>query len=201
MALTTLPFFQINSSVKEQWKLLLEQKSIGYIFPGDKKINAKRQLSDDVATSNSLSKSNDDDWQIVYPLATNSGEEQDEQMTTSPECSNSDEEQSAVAMESESDDGIVKDESGEVSEIITANGGILPAARARLVSLRDLGAKKIGALKLKLAENRMKVSEKGKSPYILINLENRMSQFFIAISSFSTIFSKILLKSIIVISP
>ena len=172
MALTTLPFFQINSSVKEQWKLLLEQKSIGYIFPGDKKINAKRQLSDDVATSNSLSKSNDDDWQIVYPLATNSGEEQDEQMTTSPECSNSDEEQSAVAMESESDDGIVKDESGEVSEIITANGGILPAARARLVSLRDLGAKKIGALKLKLAENRMKVSDKGKSPYILINLEN-----------------------------
>lgn len=40
-------------------------------------------------------------------------------------------------------------------------GGIFPAARARLASLRDLGAKKIGALKLKLIENKIKSNERG----------------------------------------
>lgn len=43
-----------------------------------------------------------------------------------------------------------------------APGGIFPAARARLASLRDLGAKKIGALKLKLIENKIKSNERGK---------------------------------------
>lgn len=44
---------------------------------------------------------------------------------------------------------------------ISAMAALLPATRARLVSLRELGAKKIGALKLKLAENKIKTNEKG----------------------------------------
>lgn len=42
--------------------------------------------------------------------------------------------------------------------------GILPSARSRLASLKELGVKKIGALKMKLAENRVKGGgqEKGK---------------------------------------
>lgn len=45
----------------------------------------------------------------------------------------------------------------------SSNGGIFPAARARLASLRDLGAKKIGALKLKLIENKIKSNERGET--------------------------------------
>lgn len=45
----------------------------------------------------------------------------------------------------------------------SSSSGILPATRARLVSLKDFGAKKIGALRLKLAESRIKQTEKGAS--------------------------------------
>lgn len=49
------------------------------------------------------------------------------------------------------------------SDGISAMAALLPATRARLVSLRELGAKKIGALKLKLAENKIKTNEKGEN--------------------------------------
>ena len=48
--------------------------------------------------------------------------------------------------------------SGEVN---TQLPRLFPAARARLASLRDLGAKKIGALKLKITESRIKANERG----------------------------------------
>lgn len=44
--------------------------------------------------------------------------------------------------------------------------GLLPAARARLASLRDLGAKKIGALKLKLVDSKLRSTEKGKMKFL-----------------------------------
>lgn len=49
----------------------------------------------------------------------------------------------------------------EISDASASSSGILPATRARLVSLKDFGAKKIGALRLKLAESRIKQTEKG----------------------------------------
>lgn len=52
-------------------------------------------------------------------------------------------------------------ESSTSTDLVPASG-IFPAARARLASLRDLGAKKIGALKLKLIENKIKSNERGK---------------------------------------
>lgn len=48
--------------------------------------------------------------------------------------------------------------------------GIFPAARARLASLRDLGAKKIGALKLKLIENKIKSNERDRSRHNMTSL-------------------------------
>lgn len=55
----------------------------------------------------------------------------------------------------------VKSDVKSTSDGISAMAALLPATRARLVSLRELGAKKIGALKLKLAETKIKTNEKG----------------------------------------
>lgn len=55
------------------------------------------------------------------------------------------------------------DNVGELASITQSSvvgSGIFPAARARLASLRDLGAKKIGALKLKLIENKIRSNER-----------------------------------------
>lgn len=44
---------------------------------------------------------------------------------------------------------------------VPSTSGILPAAARRLLSLKDLGARKIGALKMKLIENNAKANERG----------------------------------------
>lgn len=54
-------FFQINSSLKEQWKLLLEQKSIGYVYPCE--VPTKDVKPNDNVTAEA------DDWQIVVPVS------------------------------------------------------------------------------------------------------------------------------------
>lgn len=46
--------------MKEQWKLLLEQKSIGYVYPCE--VVSKERKQNDVSTAET------DDWQIVVPL-------------------------------------------------------------------------------------------------------------------------------------
>lgn len=144
----------------------MEQKSIGYIFPGDIAKHKAAQLKSATEESSSGSSSMtttssskvahsakpaDDDWQIVFPLKTVKDELSDR--TTLMHTSGSTSAAAAeVSIESESD---IDDKKPEEA------AGILPAARARLVSLRELGAKKIGALKMKLAENKMKSSDKG----------------------------------------
>lgn len=47
------------------------------------------------------------------------------------------------------------------NDIEDANGraGILPAARARLASLKSLGSKKLNAIKMRLSDNRQKIEE------------------------------------------
>lgn len=169
-------FFQINSSMKEQWKLLLEQNSIGYKYPGDINSNsAPLKSSPDEMSSSSTnknsstggpppltSKSSEDDWQIVIPI--NDNEQQDENNAqTSTNTINSvssiDQFQSTLNEN--------KDSFGD--NTFLPSSGILPAARARLASLRDLGAKKIGALKLKLVESRMRMTEKGKRLFSFIH--------------------------------
>lgn len=46
--------------MKEQWKLLLEQKSIGYVYPCEVASNDRKQ--NDIPTAET------DDWQIVVPV-------------------------------------------------------------------------------------------------------------------------------------
>lgn len=60
---------------------------------------------------------------------------------------------------------------------MTQAQGIFPAARARLASIANLGAKKIGALKLKLIENKIKSNERGIT--LLIDTNIYLETFFI----------------------
>ena len=101
-------YLMINTSTKEQYKLLLEQKSICYTFPNDIKNPFENP------------KNGENDWEILasepYEKISESNE-QEQVAGTSEDLPN-----------------------------------FFPAAKARLLSLRDLGAKKIGNLKMKLAE-------------------------------------------------
>lgn len=140
---------------------MLEQNSIGYTFPDDIQnclVDSQTQPSNGNGTSAAQrTKSGEDDWQIIIPMP--SGIETSENGTR---------------LTGDDDDADSKDEfihlNAEVGAGSTmmalattqAPGGIFPAARARLASLRDLGAKKIGALKLKLIENKIKSNERGK---------------------------------------
>lgn len=150
-------FFQITTTSKEQWKLLLEQNSIGYIFPDEiqSKLSPDLQAQQNTHTAENSaikSKSSEQDWQFVIPVPSSRTEEKvdsdssefdlfkDEPISPNP------------------DQEAIHSNGTDVSQAV----GIFPAARARLASLRDLGAKKIGALKLKLIENKIKSNERGK---------------------------------------
>lgn len=105
----------INTSSREQFKILLEQKSNGFLFPSENRENLR-----------SLRNESETEWEVV-----NQGEEVSEEPTAST--------------------------SEDFSKLFTAS-------KARLMSLRDLGAKKIGNLKMKLAESRNKsIREKEKA--------------------------------------
>ncbi|XP_055592814.1 uncharacterized protein LOC129744353 [Uranotaenia lowii] len=160
----------INTSTREQWKLLLEQKSIKYTFPGDisptsssqdLKVDQQRSggMAASAATGDASERSSSvdletriDDWQIVLSLPGTS-DQQDPEKGSSPGS----EQHSSDDFEKVEGEGTVEDRK-DISP-----GGLpklFPAARARLQSLRDLGAKKIGTLKLKLSESRIKAKER-----------------------------------------
>lgn len=150
--------FQITSTSKEQWKLLLEQNSIGYMFPDEcQKVSPDGQPHNNTHAAPvdhpvTKSKSSEQDWQFVIPVPGSKAEDK-----TDTDVSDLD----------GFKDGFVSVNTDELTngtsstEIVQASG-IFPAARARLASLRDLGAKKIGALKLKLIENKIKSNERGR---------------------------------------
>ncbi|XP_065095854.1 uncharacterized protein ca [Ochlerotatus camptorhynchus] len=158
----------INTSTKEQWKLLLEQKSIKYTFPGDISPSSSQELKAEMLKSLGDGEKPDsglmDDWQIVLSLpkegsgsgveqgADSGGEKGSSPSGSEPQSSDDFEK---VEGEPSSEEGKVdgKDPQGALPKLF-------PAARARLMSLRDLGAKKIGTLKLKLSESRIKAKEK-----------------------------------------
>lgn len=106
----------INTGSKEQYKILLEQKSTSYTFPETKSVLDQR-----------FQRESESEWEVVSS-STSSADLQEK-------------------------------ENGE-NEVSTSTASDL---KARLLSLRDLGAKKIGNLKLKLAESRIKAREKEKS--------------------------------------
>lgn len=143
---------------------MLEQNSIGYTFPDDVQnglVDGKTQHSNTTPKT----KGAEDDWQIIIPVPCASDAlENDVRLVVDDD-------------EADSRDEFVhlNAEMGAASATIAmtttqAPGGIFPAARARLASLRDLGAKKIGALKLKLIENKIKSNERGKCRHYSQNI-------------------------------
>ncbi|XP_050082289.1 uncharacterized protein LOC126569330 [Anopheles aquasalis] len=193
----------INTSTKEQWKLLLEQKSIKYTFPGDITPTSGPEFRSELlkslsegGTSESGSGVPIEDWQIVLSLpkdgeavpdagrtSTQQHQQQQQQQQqqqagrakgtgTNNEAESSGSSPNSSEPPSGDDFEKVDNESiPEGSEKSNDNGGsagsgtlpkLLPAAKARLQSLRDLGVKKIGTLKLKLSESRIKAKEREK---------------------------------------
>uniref|UniRef100_A0A182NZG2 Uncharacterized protein n=1 Tax=Anopheles epiroticus TaxID=199890 RepID=A0A182NZG2_9DIPT len=172
----------INTSTKEQWKLLLEQKSIKYTFPGvitptsvqDLKSELLKSLSSDGTGSESGSVPIED-WQIVLSLPKDGeapgGSQQRLQQGTSSQPNNDADSNDSSPNSSEPPSG---DDFERVENESTTDGNdkveqqqgalpkLFPAAKARLLSLRDLGAKKIGTLKLKLSESRIRAKEREK---------------------------------------
>ncbi|XP_067619024.1 uncharacterized protein ca isoform X2 [Eurosta solidaginis] len=221
----------ITSSLKQQYKLLLEQKAIKYIYPGD--------------ISPSTMHGRDSDWQIVMPLKTQSNcsdpasdnsqldedvfLRNDEIPTTSaaaglsvPRQPSQQSQRRSVGLSgvsktatqpppppppytvainrqldaihtttstSASGGGNIVDTTNsstnnsgvcttmhisnsasatgirftqqQLPELddVNARAGILPAARARLASLKSLGTKKLNAIKMRLSDNRQKLED------------------------------------------
>ncbi|XP_053669544.1 uncharacterized protein LOC128719926 [Anopheles marshallii] len=171
----------INTSTKEQWKLLLEQKSIKYTFPGvitptsvqDLKSELLKSLSTDGTESDDRSVPIED-WQIVLSLPKDgesaSGSQQRQPGSSLPQNNDGDSNDSSPnSSEPPSGDDFEKVENESVADGSDKAGQqqgalpkLFPAAKARLLSLRDLGAKKIGTLKLKLSESRIRAKEREK---------------------------------------
>lgn len=133
----------------------MEQNSIGYIFPEEiPKISPDCPTQNNVQTvDNSVTKSRsyEQDWQFVIPVPS---------LNTATD-EKSDTELSEFEMMKDGFVTVNTDQDTSSSTDLIQASGIFPAARARLASLRDLGAKKIGALKLKLIENKIKSNERG----------------------------------------
>ncbi|XP_058813110.1 uncharacterized protein LOC131677367 [Topomyia yanbarensis] len=156
----------INTSTREQWKLLLEQKSIKYTFPGDISPISSQELKTEMLKSFGESGKPDsgtmDDWQIVLALPRqegSSGAEQQDNGEKGSSPSGSDP-QSSDDFEKVDGEGSIDEGRTDGKDQQASIPKLFPAARARLLSLRDLGAKKIGTLKLKLSESRIKAKEK-----------------------------------------
>lgn len=151
--------------------MLLEQNSIGYIFPDDTQnslIDSKAETSCQTETnlSSAKRKSSEEDWQIIIPVPMTSNDSTTTEKSNEPYGGIEDELDSLREefVHLNLDTGIGSSSvlgQQPATAVVQAGGGIFPAARARLASLRDLGAKKIGALKLKLIENKIKSNERG----------------------------------------
>ncbi len=109
-------YLLINTTSREQFKVLLEHKSTEFVFPSDSRGS--------VASSKSEA---DNGWEVVNQTAQETPAESSDQTPSS-----------------------------STSEDLTK---IIPAAKARLMSLKELGAKKIGSIKMKFSDNRSKVAK------------------------------------------
>lgn len=136
----------INTMKQEQYKMLLEQKSTSYVFPNE--------LRRDLSESRHQRTESESEWEVVTPTASS------QDLPLASFAANNDYEQTD-ASPSSSEEAMSK---------------LFPAAKARLLSLRDLGAKKIGNLKLKLAESRIRARERER-------IKDRTSAAFAMINS------------------
>ncbi|KAH8294088.1 hypothetical protein KR054_008343 [Drosophila jambulina] len=177
--------FQITSSMKQQYKLLLEQKAIMYVYPGDSSPTTREgawqivmsvQNKQQQSTATGPRQSNSSD-----PASDSSQLEEDVFVPPSSEdaASSSQEVKSSEATaetgataegppppppappsysEAVAQQGGVRFQQQQLPAGNT-NDGILPATRARLASLKSLGSKKLQAIKMRLSDQRQKFDE------------------------------------------
>lgn len=172
----------ITSSLKEQYKLLLEQKAIKYVYPGDSSpttregawqivmsVHSRHQnvAGNDARQSNSSDPASDSSQLEEDVFAPPAGDEVAPNTQTAPPI--------AAAPSAPSDSTSTSlpptpppappsysESSGiRYQQHLSANSfdGILPATRARLASLKSLGSKKLQAIKMRLSDQRQKIDE------------------------------------------
>ncbi|XP_017020460.1 uncharacterized protein ca [Drosophila kikkawai] len=172
----------ITSSLKQQYKLLLEQKAIMYVYPGDSSpttregawqiVMSVQNKQQSTATGPRISNSSD-------PASDSSQLEEDVFVPPTTEDAASDvaaetgaaaegpppppppappSYSEAVARQSGEQQGGVRFQQQQLP-VGGTNDGILPATRARLASLKSLGSKKLQAIKMRLSDQRQKFDE------------------------------------------
>ncbi|KAH8388594.1 hypothetical protein KR093_010891 [Drosophila rubida] len=177
-----LSISQITSSLKDQFKLLLEQKAIKYVYPGDSSpttregawqivmaVHSRHQntTGNDARQSNSSDPASDSsqlEEDVFAPPA--SADEVAPNTQTAPSVA------VAASAPSEGSTSLPPtpppappsyNESTAIryQQQLTGNSfdGILPATRARLASLKSLGSKKLQAIKMRLSDQRQKIDE------------------------------------------
>lgn len=141
----------------EHWKLLLEQNSIGYVYPDDtlrSNDSSKHSSTQSTDTLNVKVNTPDNSWQIVIPVSPKTSIDQSEE--SFDDMHKKDAVTTAEHPAHTSNESVPLDLS-----MVPSTSGILPAAARRLLSLKDMGAKKIGALKMKLIESNARANERG----------------------------------------
>ncbi|XP_017076321.2 LOW QUALITY PROTEIN: uncharacterized protein LOC108111397 [Drosophila eugracilis] len=179
----------ITSSLKQQYKLLLEQKAIKYVYPGDSSpttregawqivmsvqekqhsatIGARQSNSSDPASDSSQLEED------VFVPQTNEDAACSSQAATAAESSTV-----PASADTTSADAPPPPAPPSYSEAVARQNseqggvrfqqqqlpagsmdGILPATRARLASLKSLGSKKLHAIKMRLSDQRQKFDE------------------------------------------
>ncbi|ALC46921.1 ca [Drosophila busckii] len=171
----------ITSSLKEQFKLLLEQKAISYVYPGDSSpttregawqivmsVHAKQQtgVSNEARQSNSSDPASDSsqlDEDVFAPAGSEDVAPTTQTATvvaTTPELLAADSEDNActpAAPPAVSENAGMRFQQQQLG--VNSFDGILPATRARLASLKSLGSKKLQAIKMRLSDQRQKFDE------------------------------------------
>lgn len=143
---------------REQWKLLLEQKSvINYTFPGE---FISQNLKEKNSTPSQSSKADSEDWQFVMKMPTNP--------TPSEKSETYDKDNLKLDFEIlnklDNEDSLAST-STRPSSIPEENvmSKLFPVTRAKLLSLREIGARKVERLKLILSESRLKPKDQEKN--------------------------------------
>ncbi|EDV94385.1 uncharacterized protein LOC6567740 [Drosophila grimshawi] len=179
----------ITSSLKEQYKLLLEQKAIMYVYPGDSSpttregawqivmsVHSKHQTvaGNDARQSNSSDPASDSsqlEEDVFAPPASDeiAPSTQTVSLATTVSAAAS-EPPPRAPTPSDANNAPMPPSPPSYSEstgvrfqqqqlAVNSFDGILPATRARLASLKSLGSKKLQAIKMRLSDQRQKIDE------------------------------------------
>lgn len=175
---------QVTSSLKEQYKLLLEQKAIMYVYPGDSSPTTregawqivmnvhsrhKAASGNDARQSNSSDPASDSSQLEEDVFAPPDSEEIAPSTQTVPVAKSVPVSSENITPTPPSPPPAPGPGPPSYNECATryqqqqlpinSFDGILPATRARLASLKSLGSKKLQAIKMRLSDQRQKNDE------------------------------------------